>query len=172
MRVQALFALLIALSLTGAARAEVAVPVIEDLAAEARLARAKQVPLLIMFYAEHCGYCQVVEEEFLEPMIISGDYEDKVLIRRLLMTGVEPIRDFDGDETTAAEVSARYGVMVTPTLVFVDADGQQLADKLVGLTTRHYYGGYVDERIASARERLDLPVRAASGPNASGCAVC
>lgn len=162
------------LCLSWATHAEVSVPVIDDLAAEGRSADAHGVPLLIMFYAEDCGYCMVVEDEFLEPMIISGDYDDKVLIRRLRLDSLQPVVDFDGDRRTPGEIAARYSVRVTPTLVFVDGRGRPLTKNLIGLMTIDYYGGYVDERIASAQDTLAAsgPVKAAEGPRDGSCAVC
>lgn len=173
MRMITAVAAMLTLGLAWTARAEVTVPPVDDLAVEGRHARETGLPLLILFYAEDCGYCRVVEDDFLEPMIISGDYTDRVLIRRLRLDSLRPIGDFDGSRVPPDEVATRYGVRVTPTLVFVDADGRRLAENLVGLMTMDYYGGYIDERIADARGQLaTVPIQAAERPVSDGCIVC
>ena len=144
-------------------RAEVTVPVTEDLSVEAGLARERQLPLLLMFYAEHCAYCTIVEEDFLEPMLISGEYIDKAIIRRIDLERLRPIIDFDNRPISVSDFASRYGVFVTPTLVYVNAEGRELANKMVGLTTPDFYGGYIDGRIDSALEKLrGQPTRAAA----------
>ncbi len=164
----ALLALLVAFG----ARAEVSVPIIDDLAAEARLARDRQLPLLIMFYSDDCGYCMRVEEEFLEPMIISGDYTDRVLIRRLNV-GHGAVRDFGGQIVPVNEITARYEIRVTPTIVFVDTRGRELAPKMVGLTTPDFYGGYLDEAIFAALDRLRGERQPAlAGEPPTNCSFC
>ncbi len=66
--------LLLLLWLSSAAGAA-EVPESGDLAADGRLARSLGVPLLVVFSAEHCGYCELLEAEILRPMILSGEGE-------------------------------------------------------------------------------------------------
>jgi thioredoxin-related protein len=121
----------------------------------------KRLPILLMFSAEHCSYCERLEEDFLKPMLRSGDYDDKVLIRKLKIDGFDAIRDFDGNKVDASAFAERYNVYVTPTVVFIDGDGSQLARKRVGLSTPDFYGGYLDESINTALDvlRRNKPLR-------------
>ncbi len=112
-------------------------------------------PILLMFSSHYCPYCERVEEEFLKPMLISGDYDDRVIIRKVhIDVPTRAITDFDGSATTVGELSVRYNIMVTPTLVYVDGAGKELSERQVGMTTPDYFGGFIDQRIADARERL------------------
>lgn len=133
---------------------EVRVKEISDLTAEAREARDKRLPILLMFAADHCPYCHLVEDDFLEPMLRSGEYEQKVLIRKIDLDNFEDIKDFDGSIISPDELASRFDIRVTPTLVFIDHQGRQLAGKMAGLTTPDYYGGYIDQAIDTAIERL------------------
>ena len=47
---------------------------IKDIRNTARLSQAQNLPILIMFGTEECPYCELLREDFLIPMIISGDY--------------------------------------------------------------------------------------------------
>lgn len=129
------------------------IPQIKDLRQEASTASQKRLPILVMFSAEYCAYCVRIEEDFLKPMHNGGFYDEKVIIRRVKL-GSGTVNDFDGSRISADELAARYDVSVTPTLVFIDAHGRQLAQKLVGLTTPEMYGGYLDTAIDTSLDRL------------------
>lgn len=129
---------------------------VRDLSHAAALSRQRHVPLMLMFSAKGCSYCTVLENEFLRPMLLSGDYTDKVLIRKVDVKAGD-LRDFDGTSVTSAALAARYKVVVTPTLVFLDPQGHQLTQRMVGLSTPDMYGSYLDDSIDVALGRFNAP---------------
>lgn len=133
----------------------VVIPEITDLREEADLSRRYRLPILILFSSEDCPYCVLMKEDFLRPMIISGDYFDKVIIRRV-ERGLRSatLRDFDGRTISVASLFSRYGVRVVPTLVFVDDKGNPLTENLVGIATPELYGASLDMAVDEALERL------------------
>ncbi len=131
----------------------VRVPMTTDLQADAEWAQARGVPLLIMFSLDDCPYCMVVREEFLDPMQLSGNYRDKVLMRILDMDG-DFVTDFDGRRVQADDLAVRYGAAVAPTVVLLDHHGQLLVKRLLGITTPDYYGVYLDAAINQSLLRL------------------
>ena len=133
---------------------EVHITELKDLQQEAYLASKTQRPLLIMFSAKHCTYCVTVKEAFLKPMLRSGDYIDKVLIRKVELDSGKILRGFHGEKLPIRMLASRYKVFVTPTLIFVDATGQELVDPLIGISTIDYYGGYLDDAIDKANRVL------------------
>jgi len=122
-----------------------------DLREEARIARDRNLVLMIEFSSETCPYCRKLEALFLLPMQRNADYDDKVLIRSISLDSYETVIDFDGNSVDTGEFAARYGVSLTPTLVFVDSRGVEVGDKLVGIWSEDFYGGFIDNRIAEAR---------------------
>jgi len=140
---------------------DVKVEEVSDFAKLGEISHEKRLPILLVFSAKHCTYCQKLEEDFLKPMLRSGDYSDKVLIRKVQIDGFGSIRDFKGKQIDVQDFADRYQVYVTPTVVFIDGDGTQLAQKRVGLTTPDFYGGYLDQSINSALDilRRDKPMR-------------
>jgi len=136
------------------AAAQVELTKVSDLTEAAVQSEAKELPILLMFSAPDCHYCRQLESEYLEPMLISGDYDNKVLIRKVSMSVGADIVDFDGDRRAVDHIAERYGVTVTPTVVFVGPEGHQLADKLVGYTSPDFYGGYLDRAIDTSLGRL------------------
>lgn len=158
-----LFGLMACLLILSAARAQidevealppVHLPVFTDLQAVAEDARERRVPILIMFSMDECGYCIVVEEEFLKPMLRSGAYEDRVIIGMVKYDGVNSVRDFDGEMIAVGDLATRYGAPVTPTVIFVSPDGQELSPKVIGMTTVHFYGGDLDNGIDQSLQRM------------------
>lgn len=153
--------LLLAVTALPVAAAEDEVLEVTSLYRVGKQANIQQVPILLMFAADFCAYCERLEEDFLRPMLRSGDYTDRVLIRKLHIDSEEKIRDFKGDEISPVEIAEQYAVSVTPTVVFLDGDGVELAPKRVGLTTPDFYGGYLDDAINQALDilRRNTPMR-------------
>ena len=58
-----------------------------------------------------------------------------------------------GAAASGADLADRLGVRVTPTVVFLGPRGE-LADRLIGYSSRDFYGAYLDERIELARTAL------------------
>jgi thioredoxin-related protein len=125
-----------------------------DLQADARLAREKRVPLLLVFEAAHCPYCRELEASYLRPMLISGDYDDRVVIRAVDLDEQAFLRDFQGSEVTPRALADRYRIRVTPTMVLLGPSGEELTDRLVGVGIVDFFGADIDAAIGRAINRL------------------
>jgi len=122
-----------------------------DLTRDGKLAGTGNRVLMIEFSSEDCGYCRLLEEEFLKPMLRNSEYGEKVVIRSISLSDNDTLIDFKGNSVSASEFATNYGVYVTPTLLFLDENGQEVSDKLVGIWSVDFYGSFIDERIDSAR---------------------
>jgi thioredoxin-related protein len=125
-----------------------------DLRAESLLAKEKALVLVIEFSAEDCGYCRKLEDLFLLPMQRNAEYGDKILLRAVSLSEYDRLIDFHGRSVTTAEFAAQYDVALTPTLVFLDADGVEMSEKLVGIWSEDFFGGFIDNRIDEALDKL------------------
>lgn len=132
----------------------VEVPIVEDLYQLGQLSHERKLPILLMFSMEFCPYCDLLVDDFLRPMLISGDYEERVLIRMFKIDEHGKVRDFDGKRRDVYDIQSRYNVSVTPTMVFIDGNGKQLARRMVGVSTPDFFGGYIDDNIDTALKRL------------------
>lgn len=131
------------------------VPLIDSLNKDGRQAERDCKPLLLEFSASTCSYCQLLEEEVLNPTLLDRDYDRRVLIRKVVIDGARQITNFDGRDTIGAnQLARRYKVHVTPTLVFIDSQGQELAKRMVGVTTLDFYGAYLDAALDTAQQKL------------------
>ncbi len=127
---------------------------VEDLRQEAETLRREQLVLVLEFSSEYCSFCRKMEELFLLPMQRNEDYSTRILIRSVSLDAYETLIDFDGRFISTQEFASRYDVSFTPTLLFLDADGVELSERLVGIWSEDFYGVYIDERIDAARDRL------------------
>lgn len=124
-----------------------------DLQAVGQEAQQRQLPILIMFSRQGCPYCDVVREEFLKPMLRSGDYTDRVIMLEIHSDSYAQLRDFNGQMIGAEALAHRYRASFAPTVVFLNHQGKELVKRLIGITTRDFYGGFLDEAIDQSLQR-------------------
>lgn len=134
------------------ARHDGALPAADHLQRSAAAAQAAGEPLVLMFSLPDCGYCRVVRRNYLQPMLREGR-SPQPQIRELTLTGRQAIADFDGTVTTPSAVAKRYQVTVAPTLVFVNAAGELLAEPLVG-GEHAFYDAMLERAFDESRGKL------------------
>ncbi len=103
--------------------------------------------LVMMLHAEDCHYCARMDEKILSPMERSGEYKKRVFIRKLQIDKPEFITDFKGQQVAASDVADAYDSHLTPTLVFLDHNGEEKAVKIIGINSIDLFSASVDEQI-------------------------
>jgi thioredoxin-related protein len=131
----------------------VAVPQAQDLAADAALARAGGMPLLLVFTAADCPYCERLKAEVIRPMLFSGQYDGRLLVREVPRASGRIIGT-DGTDTDGRALAAQYRVRVVPAMVWTGPDGAPLADVIVGYNTPELFFGRVEAAQSQALRRL------------------
>ena len=125
-----------------------------NLQKDGQLAARHGTPILLMVSREECPYCEMMKREILRPMELSGDYRDRVLIRELLIDHWQSVINFQGREQSAADFSAGYKTRLTPTLLFLDPQGRELTQRMIGINTIELFGLYLDAAIDRARAEM------------------
>ena len=123
------------------------IPTTDDLQADARLAASSGRPILLMVSQAHCPYCDLMKREVLHPMTLGGDYLERILIREILIDSTAKIIDFQGRRSSAAAFARGYGANFTPTLLFLDPQGRELTERIVGINTVELFSFYLDAAI-------------------------
>ena len=131
------------------------VPVARDLQEDAQYNESRRLVLLLIIARTDCNYCALLKRAIIRPMIASGAYQDKVIIRELLLDDTSSVIDFDGTLTTAATIAHRYKEQLTPTVLFLSPSGVELTPRIRGINTVDYYGYYLDEAIEKALLELN-----------------
>jgi len=154
----ALLASLVGFSLVFAAQpnhsSSVEVPVVQDMSEIAKIAREKSLPIMLVFSADHCPYCEILENEIIKPMIFSGDYTNRALIYKINIDDSNKIIDFDGEQISNFDFASNQNAYVTPTMVFLDPNGKELYKRILGVNTVEMFGGRVDQALAASLNKL------------------
>jgi thioredoxin-related protein len=107
-------------------------------------------PLVVMVSLPGCPWCELLRRSYLLPMAAEGlpAFEFMVNDRS---TG---LRDFQGQRTTAEAFARKLNIQTTPTVLFFNAQGQEIAQRIEGVASVDFIGAVIDERLSTARERL------------------
>jgi len=130
-----------------------------DLTREAAISQTRRIPVLIMFTAPNCAYCERVKQEFLLPMQRNPEYANKVIFRQVDLHSQRKLVDFSGNETTYARFCRQHKIKLTPTIKLFDAAGNSLTEPLVGLSTPDFYGAYLDAALDEALGKIRSSTR-------------
>lgn len=133
---------------------QVKLAIAEDLPSISQTARTRKLPILLVYSAEDCEYCQRLEADVLNPMLLHGDFEQRIIIRKVMIDSHQSIQDFNGDSVNPGQFAYRQGVDVTPTLQFVDAAGKQLVPQMIGYQGADLYSAYLENAIGGSLELI------------------
>ncbi len=128
-------------------------PVVKDFTAEAKDAKSKRVPILVLFMDETCSYCKTVSEDFLQPMQRDAEFDSKVIIRQIESSSEGTLIDFDGTPTTYRKFSGKHNVRGVPNVMLFDSQGQVLTF-LEGLTTVDFYYAFLLDAIEESLAKV------------------
>jgi len=125
-----------------------------DLAAAARFARARSVPILLAFTEAGCPYCARARNDYLVPLQASAAYGTRIVIREIDIRRNATLRSFDGTTIAPAALARRYRVTLVPTVVVVDYGGRLLTEPVVGLLGEDFYQTALERAIDAAHLKL------------------
>jgi len=128
--------------------------IVDNLHAVAKLAKQKQLPVMMFFAAEDCAFCDALEADYLAAMALAEEYNDKVIIRKIMIDTYDDVYDFQGKHISAEDFSEQFKVRVTPTLLLVNHQGESLTRKIIGYNRSGFFGAYLDEAIDEANRKI------------------
>lgn len=114
----------------------------------------KQQAILLVFGTRDCLHCDWLEDQVLKPMIRSGEYTDRILIRKLRLDVEKPLVNFAGKHVSSKRLAERYSVYLAPTVVLLDASGMPVSNPIIGIPNRHFYARKLDRAIDEALSRI------------------
>jgi thioredoxin-related protein len=132
----------------------VKIPEALDLATDGKRAEAGGMPILLLVSQEECPFCMQIKRDILHPMILSGEYEGRLLIREVFIDPGHSVKDFTGKLIEGDNFALRYGVTLTPTLLFLDPKGRELTKRIIGIQTPEMFFFYVDAAVSEAIDAL------------------
>ena len=124
-------------------------PTATDLPQALAQALALGQPLVVMVSLDNCPYCRQVRQSHLGPMWRGGQ-----VVVQIDMQHKETLTDWDGQTRSHGDWVKNRRISVAPTVLFFGPDGREVADRLEGASLPDFYGAYLDQRLAQARQRL------------------
>ena len=130
------------------------VQALTDLRADMAQAKALNVPILLLIHSQGCTYCHYVMEDHLRPMVLSGQYKNRALIRQLAADDAQDLLDAQGKTLSAKDFARALKVRFYPTIVFLDGEGQPLNERLIGVANIDLYGTQLENALQRATAQM------------------
>lgn len=91
----------------------------KDMAEDLEAANDDGKRLAIIFEQRGCIYCTKMHEEVFSDPKIADYIQENFLIVQMNLFGDEEVTDFDGESLAEKDMAKRWGVVFTPTLMFL-----------------------------------------------------
>ncbi|MCW8941792.1 MAG: thioredoxin fold domain-containing protein [Gammaproteobacteria bacterium] len=125
-----------------------------DFSELAQVARSEGKIIMLEVSASYCGYCELLEEEFIKPMLRNDYYSQIVLIRKIDLDSYQTITDFSGNKTTPDVFARNLNVKLTPTILFFDGSGNEVSQRILGINSLDLYGGYIEDGLNNGLRKI------------------
>lgn len=126
----------------------------DDFSLVGEVARVSGLPVVVVVTGPNCGFCERMRKDLFNSQQRCSLTSHAVAREFPNDTGGK-ITDFDGERVRSRMFLSRYEVFATPTVLFLDPSGDQLADPIVGYNEEDLYRSIVAERLSEARFALD-----------------
>lgn len=93
-----------------------------DLREDLDSANANGQRLLILFEQRGCIYCNEMHENVFPREDIAAILDEDYFVIRLNLHGSLEVTDFDGEVMSERDIARRWGILFTPTLMFMPED--------------------------------------------------
>lgn len=94
----------------------------KDLTEDLAEANAEGKRLVIMIEQRGCIYCKKMHEEVFVREEVAGYIEDNFFVVQMNLHGDTEITDFDGDVLTEKQAARKWGLLFTPSILFLPED--------------------------------------------------
>lgn len=131
-----------------------AVRIASDLQQDASTSRQANLPILLIYTAKYCHYCDEVKAGVFNPIAADPAYRERLVLREVRIDSNRRLVGFKGNVTSHRSFATDRGITIVPTLEFLDSAGLQVSRPLIGVSIPDYYGAYVDSGIEQAIRKL------------------
>lgn len=126
----------------------------DDFSRVSEAARVGGLPVVVVVTGPNCGFCERMHKDLFDSRKRCS-LTSQAIAREFRTDTGGKITDFDGERVRSRVFLSRYGVFATPTVLFLDSHGDQLADPIVGYNQEDTYRDLVAERLSEAIFTLD-----------------
>ena len=91
----------------------------KDLREDLEEARGEDKRLMLIFEQRGCIYCTKMHEEVFPTLEIANYIEENYFVVQLNLHGDIEVTDFDGETLSEKQMARKWGILFTPTLMFL-----------------------------------------------------
>ncbi len=91
----------------------------KDMAEDLQAAKDDGKRLAIIFEQRGCIYCKKLHEEVFSDPDVAAYIKANFVVVQMNLFGDEEVTDFDGEALSEKEMAGRWGVLFTPTILFM-----------------------------------------------------
>jgi hypothetical protein len=129
---------------------ETPLPTPASLQAAALLAQSKGEPLVLLVSVAGCPWCELLRRNYLAPMRLEGLQAFQIKVNDRITV----VADFKALASTGADIADAYQAKLTPSVLFLNAQGVEIAPRIAGVASADLLGTQLDSALRLARERL------------------
>jgi thioredoxin-related protein len=129
-------------------------PPATELRLEAEQAGKNSGPLIVIFSRRDCKYCEQIKRDYLKPLAANPRYRERIVIRQVNQDSEAPLKDFRNAITTHANFARSEKIKLVPVVAFFGANGERLAEPIVGARLPDFYQGYLESAIEQSMKSL------------------
>ncbi len=128
-------------------------PRAENLQTDAQQAVTDKKPIVLFFTLPNCSYCRIVRYDYFLPLLKQRTGNEQPIIREISVTGQNRVTLFDGQRVSEAALAERYKVQMTPTVLFVNHEGDIVGNSILGGDHTNYIALF-DKSLAEASTKM------------------
>ncbi len=113
-------------------------------------AQTKGEPLVLLVSLPGCVWCELLRRSYLAPMRSEGVHAFQITVN----DSKQVVENFKGQPSNGADIASAYQAKFTPTLMFLNSQGQETAKRIVGVASVDLIGALIDARLATARQSV------------------
>jgi len=126
------------------------IPAADNLAEIGRISKEQGIPAVVFVSRDACPYCRTLRNTILQPMFTAGKFEQRAILVEISLDRDDPLTGFENTQMTAEAFGQLYQSEITPTLLFLDSEGHEIAKRIVGISNLEFYGFYLQKSIDEA----------------------
>lgn len=131
----------------------------DDLQALGEVATQQSLVIMLAMSTPWCEYCEALEQQVIEPMMRNGDFRGRALVRKIMVDDTTQLEDFSGEPVSTTQFARSRKVDLYPTLLFVNAEGNELTRRIVGITVLEFAADEIDRALRRASGQLAMTGR-------------
>ncbi len=129
---------------------ESALPTPASLQAAALAAQSKGEPLVLLVSLPGCPWCELLRRNYLAPLRAEGLPAFQITVN----DRKQSVANFQGTLSHGADIAAAYQAKLTPTVLFFNAQGAEIAPRITGVASADLVGLQLDSALQAARAQL------------------